>query len=171
MMNFPGRAALSTVLAAAFLCFAAAPATAQVTQLARGFGSYVGQNQENKVISFRAHEHANGDVHGSCLMFEPSSHGLVRIQVTSSAMLGDTLFLAGPITHAINSPPFIVVGATAMFGVTDNGGWGSQLDEFVGPAFPPASLGNLTAQQILGIIGSPPPQAFQPLQFGNIRIF
>lgn len=170
-MNFPGRAALSTVLAAAFLCFAAAPATAQVTRLARGFGSYVGQNQVNKVFMFWAHEHANGNVHGSCLLLEPSSNGFVRIQVTSSAMLGGTLYLAGPITHAINSPPFIVVGATAMFGVTDNGGWGSQLDEFVGPVFAPAGWGNLTAQQILGMIGAPPPQAFQPLMFGNIRIF
>ncbi|MGK0204206.1 MAG: hypothetical protein ACI9S9_003287 [Planctomycetota bacterium] len=171
MMNFPGRAALSTILAAAFLCVAAAPAAAQTTRLASGFGSYVGQNQESKLFSFGAHEHANGDVHGSCLLFEPSSNGLIRIQVTSSAMLGGTLYLAGPITHAINSPPFIVVGATAMFGVNDNGGWGSPPDEFVGPAFAPPGVGNLTAQQILSVLGAPPPQAFQPLLFGNIRIF
>ncbi|MFT4514655.1 MAG: hypothetical protein ACI89X_001191 [Planctomycetota bacterium] len=71
-----------------------------------------------------------------------------------------------PITHAINSPPYIVVGATAMFGVNDNGGLGSPPDEFVGPAFPPASLGDLTAQQMFGIVGAPLPQAFQPLLFG-----
>ena len=81
MINFPGRAALSTLLAAAFLLAAAAPATAQATRLASGFGSYVGQNLKNKVFMFRAHEHANGDVHGSCLLFEPSSKGFVRIQI------------------------------------------------------------------------------------------
>ena len=58
-----------------------------------------------------------------------------------------------------------------MFGAVDNGGWGSPPDEFVGPAFAPLALGNLTAQQILGLVGPPPPSAFQPLLFGNIRVF
>ena len=171
MISFPGRETLSKVLMAALLAVAAAPATAQVQRLASGFGAYVGQNLENKVFFLSAHEHANGDVHGSCVVMEPSSNGFVRIQITSSATLGGTLYLAGPITHAVNSPPFIVVGATAMIGVVDNGGWGSPPDEFVGPAFAPAVLGNLTAQQILGMIGAPPPSAFAPLIFGNIRTF
>lgn len=170
-MNFSGKALLSAVLAAAFLCAAAAPGTAQTTPLASGFGSYVGQNLASKVFLFSACQQANGEVHGSCLLIEPGSNGFVRIQVTSSAVVAGTLYLAGPITHAINSPPSVVVGATAMFGVHDNGAWGAPPDEFVGPAFAPPAAGNLTAQQILGILGAPPPQAFQPLQFGSIRIF
>ncbi len=172
-MRFPSRAVLSTILAAAFVCIAAAPATAQLSRLASGFGAYVGQNQVNKLFAFSAHEHANGDVHGHCIVMEPSSNGYVRMQVTSSATLNGTLYLAGPITHAVHSPPFFAVGATGLFGVNDNGGWGwgSPPDEFVGLSAAPLVLGNLTAAQILGMIGPPPPAAFQPLLFGNIRIF
>lgn len=170
-MMFLRRSTRLAALAAVLMCVTSVAVTAQASRLATGYGGYVGVNQQQKVFFFHAHEHANGDVHGSCVVFEPASNGYVRMQITSSTTAGGTLFLAGPITHAVNAPPNFAVGATGMFGVKDNGGWGGPVDEFVNLSAAPLVLGNLTAEQIIMMIGLPPAFAYAPLNFGNVRIF
>jgi hypothetical protein len=95
----------------------------------------------------------------------------LRIRIESYVEIGSTVFFAGTITHAVNTPPQFVVGGTGAFAVNDNGCCGMPADEFLGVVAVPPQFGNLTAAQIIALIGPPPPSQFAPLLSGNISLF
>jgi hypothetical protein len=92
----------------------------------------------------------------------------VHVDLTSVMTVGDAVLMAGPVTLAVNAPPDYAVGNTAVLAVKDlgNGGGDPAPDEATGAVGPP----NLTIQQIVAAWGPPPPQAYQPLQSGNIQV-
>lgn len=167
-MNSPHRMLRSAALAAMFLL--SAPVAAQGGLLGHGFGAFVAQNQQTHLFAFAAVEGPTGSVRGSCVVLEPATNGLVRIEVSSKFEIGSTLMLAGTITMAVNAPPQFAVGATGAFAVNDNGCCGTPPDSFLGVVAVPLSFGNLTARQIVALIGPPPPEMFSPLLFGDIRL-
>jgi hypothetical protein len=76
--------------------------------------------------------------------------------------------VAGTVTRSISMPPQFAVGSTTFFCVRDNRG---APDQFAGLGTVPPQFGNLTIQQIVALIGTPPPQAFSSQLTGFIRIF
>ena len=169
-MNLIRRAAASAALSTLFVVTAATTGHAQANPIAQGHGTYIGQNLVAKQFTFSAVVLPGGAVRGHLNNIEHASNGFVHIDVTSLAMVGDTLMLAGPITQAVNAPPHFVVGATGFFLVNDNARNTPSTDTFAGLGVVPPFLGNLTAEQILAFAGPPPPQAFAPLLSGDIRI-
>jgi hypothetical protein len=92
--------------------------------------------------------------------------GWVRFDLTSVMTIGDAVLMAGPITATFNAPPQFVVGGTYFIGVKDNGEGGTTPDEFANGAVPfPLSI-----QQIIGVLGPPPPEVFRPLVSGDIQV-
>jgi hypothetical protein len=169
MMKLFSRLAVRAALCTGFALAAAAPTQAQAAHLAYGHGSFVStSSQLTHQIAFSVVQLPNGATHGHAIGFEAATHGFVFIDLSSAMFLGDTLAVAGTITMAINMPPQFPVGGTAFFAVQDNAGGP---DLFAGLGSVPPQLGNLTIQQILALIGPPPPQAYAPLINGNFRIF
>lgn len=170
-MSLSMKTPLFAAISAAFLLAAASPSHAQVSPaspIARGHGTYLGQNQALKELTFSVNQLPFGQVGGHAIIREPSTSSFFHMNVTSMMFLGDALAVAGPITMQVGSP--FPVGATAFFVVNDNGDGTVVPDDFaLGVA--PLSFGHLTIQQIIGLVGPPPPQAFAPILTGGIRIF
>jgi hypothetical protein len=166
-MHFLTRFAKHVALATACLFGALAPANAQTTLIGAGAGAYVAQNQQTHLFAFTVSQRANGTVKGHILVLEPATQGLVRVDVTSWVYVGNTLAAAGTVTMSINAPAMFAVGNTAFFAVNSNTG---APDQFAGLGNVPPQFGSLTIQQIIALIGPPPPQNFAPLLFGCIRI-
>jgi hypothetical protein len=174
MTRVLSRGIACAVLAAGCLIASAPRALSQAGTLAPvadGHGVFVAQNQETHVFAFSLLELPNGTIHGQAVVLEPATQGLVVVDITSFMFIGDILAMAGPITTAINAPPQFVEGATAFFSVKDNGSGSPIPDEFAGVGVVPPQFGNLTIQQIIALIGPPPPEAFSPLLLGNVRIY
>ena len=157
------RAAL--LVSALFL--AAAPATAQ--RLGAGAGSFLSADQQVHVFACSISQWPNGDVHGFALVLEPATQGLVLVNCTSAMQFGNSLGVAGNVVLSLNAPPFLQVGSPTFFFLQDNGSAGP--DAFAGLGGVPPQLGNLTIQQIVALIGTPPPSALAPLLTGNIRVW
>ncbi|HEX5052248.1 MAG TPA: hypothetical protein VFZ65_10780 [Planctomycetota bacterium] len=155
-------------LSAACLLGIAAPNHAQTTPIGAGAGAFVAANQATHVFVFSIVERADGTVRGRVLVLEPATHGFVSVELSSYMYVGTTLAAAGTITAALNAPPQYPVGGTAFFAVNDNTG---APDGFAGLGAVPPQFGSLTVQQIINLIGPPPPQAFAPLLAGNVWIF
>jgi len=177
-MKLSSKTALCAALAAAFLLSTASPGDAQaggtgVTNpagaVAVGNGTYMGQNPPGiRAVTFSVQALPNGRVAGFAIFRDPSTNGFFHMNVTSMMSLGGELAAAGPITMQAGSP--FPVGATAFFVVQDNGD-GTLVPDQLALGVAPLFLGSLTIQEILGLVGPPPPQAFAPLLTGNIRIF
>jgi hypothetical protein len=168
-MKLFSRLAARVALCVGFALAAAAPTQAQATPLGYGHGTYVSPNSQlAHQMAFSVVQMPNGTTHGHAIGFEAATHAFVFIDLSSSMFLGDTLAVAGTITISINMPPQFPVGGTAFFAVQDNAG---SPDLFAGLGSVPPQLGNMTIQQIIALIGPPPPQAYAPLISGNFRIF
>lgn len=166
-MKLMSRTAVCAALSTAFLLGAAAPGNAQAVPLGSGGGRYVNRQSETNRFAFTAVQLPDGSVTGHVVFHFPATNAMVRMEVTSFMFIGDWLGLAGPVTMAVNTPTPLV-GTTGFLVLSDNGAPGT--DTFTGFSFAPASFGNLTIQQIIGIIGPPPPSVFFPLIEGNIQI-
>ncbi len=165
------KTAFRALLATA-MCFAAAATASAQSIVARGAGVYVGNNQNTRIFSLCVRELPNGSAQGYSFGYEPSTNSYVLVQVTSLFRVNGAVVYAGPIVATENAPPEYVVGAQTFQAVVDNGnGWGPTPDGITGTSVVPAFLGNLTAEQIIALIGPPPPVAFLPLLAGNIRVF
>lgn len=170
-MPLTGRALVRGALVAVLFLGAAPPGHAQRGPVASGGGAFVAPNQQDHLFGFSVFEVPGGSVRGRCSVIEPASSGVVAFDVTSAVQVGNVLLMAGPITSTFNAPPQFVVGATAFLAVEDNGDGSSMPDGITGTGVVPPFLGSLTAQEILALIGPPPPQAFSPLYAGGIRIY
>jgi len=167
-MNTFYRTLSSAAFATALVLSSAAPARAQADPVASGAGTFIAPNGETHVFSFSVLVLPDGTIQGSARVLEPSSGAVVAMDVTSFQMVGDELAMAGPITLAQNAPPWFVLGATAFFAVDDDGV--GPADGITGLSVVPPQFGNLTIQQIIALIGPPPPQAYAPLLSGDIKI-
>ena len=166
-MNTISKKAVHAVLSVGFLLVAATPGTA-ADRIGSGAGAYVGQNQETKVFGFSVSERSDGSVRGYGIVIEPGSRGYVLFEISSYMFVGDSLGMAGEIIRTVNSPPEFAVDTTLFFFVNDNN---PDTDEFAGPGLVPPELGHLTIQEIVALIGPPPPFVYQPLLAGNVRIY
>jgi len=163
------KATSLATLAVAFLLGTASPSDAQASPLLRGHGTYLGQNQVLKQFAFSVNQLPGNQVQGRAINIETASSGFFQMDVTSIMSLGNAVGVAGPITMAVHTPPQFAVGATAFFVVQDNGD-GSLVPDAFALGVAPLFLGDLTIQEIIQLIGPPPPQAFAPVLTGDIRI-
>lgn len=166
-MDILRRLAACATLLAAF-AVPTASIQAQATPIATGHGSFISPSQLEHRFEFSLVALPDGSVQGHAIGFEPATQAFVFIDLDSFMFIGDTLAVAGTITVAINMPPQYPVGGTAFFAVKDNAG---ASDTYAGLGSVPPPFGNMSIQQIVGLIGPPPPQAFTPLLRGDIRIF
>ncbi len=165
-MNPARRSAAFVGLAVTILL---GPVSAQGTPLASGGGAYVAQNRETHWFAFTCVRLPDGSIRGHAVFVEPATKAFLQMRITSAMPLDGMLAVAGPITHLVRTPPELALGATFFFVVDDNGAGGPVPDRLASGAAP-AALGNLTIQQIIALIGPPPPAALAPLLKGNITI-
>ncbi|HEX6882280.1 MAG TPA: hypothetical protein VF530_02805 [Planctomycetota bacterium] len=143
--------------------------TNPASPIAAGNGTFMGQNPPGvRAVTFSVQALPQGRVGGFAIFRDPGTNGFVHMNVTSMMFLGSSVAVAGPITMQAGSP--FPVGATAFFVVQDNGD-GTLVPDQLALGVAPLFLGSLTIQEVIGLIGPPPPQAFTPLLTGNIRIF
>jgi len=91
----------------------------------------------------------------------------LTFEITSYEIVGDMVCVAGPITSTDNPAPQFAVGNTTAYCILDNGNGGAGApDSATAGQGPPG----LTIQDILGIFGPPPPEAFAPAVSGNFKI-
>lgn len=148
---------------------AAESLTAQAKPLGAG-GGVVQQGPATRIYAFHCVQMPDGSAAGALVSLEPANQSFVRVRITSAMHIGPWLAVAGEITAAVNTPPQIVVGGTMAAVFADNGTGGpvpDQLAALVVPAF----LGNLTIQQIIALVGPPPPTSFGPVLAGDFRVF
>ena len=170
MMLLTRRAAMCASLAAVLLLGSAAPVGAQAGPIAHGHGSFVANNQELHTITFNVVGLPDGSVRGHAVIREPSTQAFVIMEVSSLMFLGETLAVAGEVTKNVNAPAQHAVGSTAFFSVNDYGNDPTMPDDFAGLGSVPPFLGNLTIQEIIALIGPPPPQAFTPFLTGGVQV-
>ena len=167
------RFALCALLAAPMLLGASAPKSGKTTPIANGHGLGLSPGPESLALTFSLVQLADGSFVGHGKTQDHANGGWTKFDLTSATFLGDTLFMAGPVTKLKDAPPFLGVGSTVFFGIQDNGNGSGKpgVDSFangVVPAFLPPGL---TIQQILVLLGGPPPpEAFKPLASGNFKI-
>jgi hypothetical protein len=146
----------------------AEPADARAHPIVIGHGKYVDQTQEIFSFVFSVVELPSGSVQGQGAFFDHIGGRFILFELSSFMFVGDSVGMAGEITMAVNSPPQLHVGATIFFFVNDNR---PDTDEFAGLGLVPPEFGSLTIQEIVALIGPPPPDVFTPLVTGNIKIF
>lgn len=157
---------LSAALAALTSLATTTSVAAQATPLGTGGGAFLAQNGETHWFAFHCVVLPDGSVAGHAAVLEPSTQSLLLMKITSAMLVGDDLAMAGPVAATVGDVPF-QVGQTAFFLVDDDPAG----DRFAGVGAVPPPLGSLTIQQIVGMIGPPPPAAYAPLLLGNVRIF
>jgi len=167
MFALESRIALSAALTAVALLTAAAPSQAQATPIVTGEVEVTSPVIGPVGLGLSLVQLPSGQLDGQGSLELLALGGRVDFEVTSYMFLGDMVCLAGPVTAAVNAPPAYSLGATVVFCIEDNGDGGSSApDTVAGTVGPPG----LTIQQIIALIGPPPPQAFQPIAAGNFRI-
>lgn len=159
------RLALLAALSSAALLGSAAPLHAQAQPIVTGDGEVVSPAVGSVAVELTLVELPNGALHGEGLVAFATTGGYATFELTSYMFVGGELCLAGPVTSSFGAPPSYFVGATVVFCVHD-GGNGAGADAMAGTVGPPG----LTIQQIIGLIGPPPPQAYQPVVSGNFTI-
>ncbi len=160
------RSSALAILSAAFLLLAPAPTQAQAGLVGAGHGTYsIANGQGTLEFTFFIAEGRNGASQGYAVWKGPGSIGLWRVD---SFMFDDgALLFAGQVLaiEGSSSTPF-QVGQTVFTGFRDNG-FGA-VDETVSLSAVPPQFGNPTIQQIVALIGSPPPGAWRPLATGGV---
>jgi len=164
------RSGFLAVVSAFLLCFAASPAQASTQVLSTGYGSYLASNQTSVLEFSYAVTQRNGVVQGLGIWQGPGSVTVFRVDSAVYLSDGETLAFAGVVVAIFGTPPpnGATVGGTVFTAFQDNGF--GPADQTVSLSAVPPGFGNLTAQQIIGLIGEPPPQAFRPLLTGNVWI-
>jgi len=155
---------LGAALSATLVLMAATPANV----LASGSATFPSQTVGPLEMELTLIELPNGKVVGHGRQEAPDVGGYHEYDITSWAMLGDTLCMAGPITASVNTP--FPVGATWVVCVEDNGNGGSGTPDRVATAAAPPGL---TIQLILMFFPGflpPPDSQFQPISAGDITI-
>jgi hypothetical protein len=155
-----------SAITALFAFVATAPLAAQQAPLGAG-GGVVFQDGVNRIYAFNCHDLGGGAATGKLVSLEPGSQGRVGMNISSAMHIGSWLAIAGEITVSVNTPPHIGVGQTMFMVAIDNGTGPDQIATGVVPA----ALGNLTIQEIVAMIGPPPPVAFSSFVAGGVTIF
>jgi hypothetical protein len=168
-MRSASKSIMFSALAAALVLGAAEPLAAQATPLGAG-GGRVLQDGVTRIYAFECILQPDGSVAGKVISHEPVSQSFVHVNITSAMHIGGWLAVAGEITAAVNTPPQFSVGQT-MFATFADNGTGRPVPDQVATGLVPLFLGNLTIQQIIGLIGPPPAVAFSPFISGNIQVF
>ncbi len=168
-MSLVCTSAMSSALAAVLLLAGATPVAAQAAPLGNGGGVILGQDQEIQLFAFHCLQLPDGSITGVVVIAEPATRGFLRVELSSATAFGDMLAVAGEITAAVNTPPQFGVGQT-MFLVFDDNGHGRTAPDQLARGVVPLAFGNPTIQQILALVGPPPPSAFTPVLRGDIRI-
>lgn len=165
MPRLTARFALSTALAIATLLGAAAPGHAQAQPIVTGDGAVTNTAVGPVAVELSLIELPNGSLHGGGTVDFAVTGGYVTFDLTSYMFVQGRLCMAGSVTSSFAAPPNYFVGATVVFCVED-GGNGAGMDRLAGTVAPPG----LTIQQIIALIGPPPPQAYQPVVTGNFKL-
>lgn len=175
LMKLTCRRAVHAVLLTGCLLVAMLSSNAQADPpgghaqpIANGQGVYVDQSLEVFSFTFSVVELPDGSVEGHGSFFDHVARRFILFELSSFMFVDGSLGVAGEITMAVNSPPQLAVGSTIFFFVNDNN---PDTDAFAGLGLVPPEFGELTIQEIVGLIGPPPPDAFTPLVAGDIRIF
>lgn len=160
------RSTALAALSAAFLLLAPAPTQAQVGLVGTGHGTYLAANgQDTLTFTFFVAEGPGGSAHGYAIWSGPNS--VVLWRATSFMFFEGALGFAGPIVATIGTPPpGYVIGVTAFTGFRDNGF--HAVDETLSLSVVPPQFGHPTIQQILALLGPPPPGAWRPLVTGGV---
>jgi hypothetical protein len=129
------------------------------------------QVPSNLDLTFTLVNLPNGAVSGRGKLTNKAAGGWIQFNLTSYEFVGDTLYVAGPVTKTFNTEGVWAVGDTFFMGVNDNGNGtpGSTPDEFIEGGVP-AAFGPLSVQQILAIVGPAPPEIFRQGISGNLVI-
>ena len=159
------RFALLAVLSSAALLGSASPALAQAQPIVTGNGQVTNTAVGPVAVEFALIERPDGSLQGEGLVAFAASSGWATYDLTSYMFLDGKLAMAGSVTSSFDAPPSYFVGATVVFAVED-GGNGAGHDRLAGTVGPPG----LTIQQVIAILGPPPPQAYQPVVTGNFKI-
>jgi len=173
-MQLSRKHAVRAALVAAFTLAAAAPGRAQATPIVSGHlkGGPTPAAQSPSIIDLTIHlvELPDGSLVGGGRSTKQDINSWFRFELTSYVFLGDTLFAAGPVTAVHATQGAWEVGDTYFVAVKDNGdGNGPVMDEFIEGRVP-ASYGPMTIQQILAIVGPPPPAFFRQGISGNLTL-
>lgn len=162
------RSVLLAAFSSVFLLLAPAPAQAQGQFVSAGHGTYLAADQTTVLeFTYVVRVSPNGSVQGFAAWRGPDSITIWRVD--SAMFIDETLAFAGQIVSVFGSPPpGQVVGGTVFTAFKDNGP--ASVDETLSLSAVPPEFGNPTIQQIIALIGAPPPQAYRPLLTGNVWI-
>jgi hypothetical protein len=162
------RSVLLAAFSALFLLFAPAPAQAQGQFVSAGHGTYLAADQTTVLeFTYVIKVNSNGSAHGFAAWRGPDSLTIWRVD--SATFIDETLAFAGQVVAIFGSPPpGQVVGGSVFTGFRDNGP--GSVDETLSLSVVPPEFGNPTIQEIIALIGAPPPQAYRPLLTGNVWI-
>ena len=165
------KLAICAALTAAFLFGAAAPSYAQATPIAHGHltgGPSPAGGPTAVDLTFSLVKLPDGSLVGHGKSTNQAASGWFTYELSSYMVLDGTFYAAGTITATHNTGGNFAIGDTYFVAVKDNGnGNGPVMDEFI-EGHVPAMFGTLTIQQIIAIIGPPPPAIFRQGISGNI---
>lgn len=173
-MRLTCRAARRAILLTGLLLVSAISANVQAgsavpaDHIAQGRGSHMGQDMLPKWVAFSVVEMSDGSVAGHGMFIDYIANGFIRFELSSFMFVGDSLGVAGEITAAVNAPPGLAVGMTIFFWVNDND---PDTDEIASFGFVPPEFGNLTIQEVVALLGPPPPDFFTPLIAGDLKVY
>jgi hypothetical protein len=172
-MKLIRKLAICAALTAAFLLGAAAPSHAQAIPIVNGQltgGPSLAGGAAEIELRLSLVELPDGSFVGGAKSTNRATGGWFMCELTSFMFIGNTFYAAGTITATHNTEGHFAVGDTHFVAVKDNGnGNGPVMDEFI-QGNVPAAFGPLTIQQIIAIIGPPPPAIFRQGISGNIKL-
>ena len=165
MPTYIKKITLAAALVTASLLAGAAPVHPQAQPIVTGEGEVTNTAVGPVAIEFSLIELPDGSLNGEGLVAFAATGGYATFDLTSYMFVAGNLCMAGPVTSSFEAPPNYFVGATVVFCVED-GGNGAGQDKMAGTVGPPG----VTIQQIIALIGPPPPQAYSPVVTGNFKI-
>lgn len=172
-MKLIRKLAICAALTAAFLFGTAASSYAQASPIVNGHltgGASQAGGPAVIDLTLSLVELPNGSLVGSGKSSNKESGAWFTYNLTSYMFIGNTFYAAGTITATHNTGGNFAVGDTYFVAVKDNGnGNGPVMDEFI-EGHIPGAYGPLTIQQIIAIIGPPPPAIFRQGISGNITL-
>ena len=165
MSSLTFNLALPAALTAVMLLGAATPAPTQAQPIVTGDGEITNTAVGPVAVELSLIHLPNGSLNGQGMTSFAATGGWVTFDLTSYMFVDGKLCMAGSVLSGFAAPPNYFVGATVVFCLED-GGDGAGMDKMAGAAGPPG----LTIQQVIALVGPPPPQAYQPVVAGNFKI-
>lgn len=167
MRKLPLRVLMPAVLSAAVLLGTASTSPGGGGLILTGEGIALPPMNDPNCIEFTLVETGSGEIVGYGRQCNVVTGLEIEFDITSYQFAGDMLCVAGPITSTTSTEPQFAVGNTTAYCILDNGNGGSSTPDGITAGQGPPGL---TIQDILGLFGPPPPEAFAPLGSGNYTI-